>query len=158
MLQADESWSDSSGCRHSHIWPNDKTCYKGTSACFIFGLGAGDDARHDPGTARYGPKQRSPPGPTSTNYQLARTTDWPTWGYGSVPDLSMGNNGPPGANAAGCMVGARGGGVFAGAPNEPSGVQGPPICGSINLGVWGETQLEVWRMATPEELDAALQI
>ena len=66
MLQADESWSQNSGCRYN----NDKACYKGTSACFIFGLGAGDDARHDPGTARYQSKVLLKCG-TSTDYQLA---------------------------------------------------------------------------------------
>ena len=65
---------------------------------------------------------------------------------------------PPG-NEGDCMTNARGGGTYAGAPDElPSGAQGPPICGSISLGVFGKTQLEVWRMATAEELDAALQI
>ena len=67
----------------------------------------------------------------------------------------MGYKGPPG-HVADCETNARGGGTYAGAPDEPSGVQGPPICGSISLGVWGGTQLEVWRMATAEEeLDAA---
>ena len=31
----------------------------------------------------------------------------------------------------------------------------PPICGSVSIGVFGETQLEVWRMATAEEELAA---
>ena len=82
----------------------------------------------------------------STDYQLAAGYDWPTWGHGSNPDLSMGNVGPPGANSAGCRAGARGGGVFQGVGQGPNGYTDPPICGSIALGVWGETQLEVWRM------------
>ena len=178
MPQADDSWSPNNGCRYN----NDKACYKGTSASFIFGLGAGDskpqynpiqgpgyNARHDSDTARYSSKLPPEccaldPVPVycrgdgychnSTDFMLASTSNWPTWGYFTNPDLSMGYNGAPG-NVGGCRTNARGGGTYAGAPDElPSGAQGPPICGSISLGVFGETQLEVWRMATAEELDA----
>merc|ERR1719272_1595653 len=104
---ADESWSDKSDCRQDHTYPGDTTCYKGTPACFIFGL---DDQSGSSAPLRYGVNC---PTPTtwcrpSTDYQLAAGYDWPTWGHGSNPDLSMGNVGPPGANSAGCRAGARG--------------------------------------------------
>ena len=66
----------------------------------------------------------------------------------------MGYKGAPGVNAAGCRAGARGGGTYE-PMDEPSGYPvPPPICGSISMGVWGYTELEVWRMATVEELKA----
>ena len=61
----------------------------------------------------------------------------------------MGNDGPPGANAAECRAGARGGGTYEAMAGNPVP---PPICGSISLGVFGYTELEVWRLATAEEL------
>ena len=123
----------------------DKACYKGTPACFIFGLGTGDkkpqynpiqgtgyNARHDPDTARYSSNYDRLNQTKNTDFIFARTTNWPQWGYGTNPDLSMGYKGPPG-HVADCETNARGGGTYAGAPDEPSGVQGPPICGSISL-------------------------
>ena len=63
---------------------------------------------------------------------------WPTWGDGGN-DLQMGLSGPPGHNGD-CNQGH----TYAGRPNQ--------ICGGDN---WGETDLEVWRLATTEELAAA---
>ena len=102
---------------------------------------------------RYGPNGI---GPVATDYLIAGEDVWPRWGYGGQC-LSMGNDGPPGANAAGCRAGARGGGTYQPVGQDPkTGYTEPPICGSIALDVFGETQLEVWRMATAEELTAAL--
>ena len=102
---------------------------------------------------RYGPNECQLPPVACRNYLLAAGDAWPIWGYSSDPSLSMGNDGPPGANAAGCRAGARGGGVYQPVGGNPVD---PPICGSISLDVFGETQLEVWRMATAEELATAL--
>jgi hypothetical protein len=95
---------------------------------------------------RYGAKQGG-----ATDYQLARTGAWPTWGYGSNPDLSMGSIGPPGSAGAGCRIGARGGGSFDPVVGNGSRPVPPPICGSISLGTWGATQLEVWRICDPRK-------
>ena len=72
---------------------------------------------------------------------------WPSWGY---HDLNMGSTGPPGASGY-CDQGA----TYAGRPNQicGGGWVGPGKC--EGLGCWGETQLEVWRLATAEDELAA---
>jgi len=144
---ADESWS-ASGCGPGS-WGGG--CYKGTSANFIFGLGIpGGKPDGSDGTFRYPAKRGA-----TNHFQLAGNDYWPVWGTVSVPDLFMGYKGAPGGETAGCWANARGGRTY-----EPVSEKGeypvpPPLCGSLSMGVWGETELEVWRMATAEELRAA---
>ena len=97
------------------------TAYKGTSACFIFGLGPGKP-------------QRFSPNGKNTNFQ--RAFSWPHWGDGNASraDLSMGSNGPPGTDGH-CDQGT----TYSGHRNQ--------ICGG-DRGTWGETQLEVWHPRT----------
>ena len=93
---------------------------------FIFAL--------DPGTAtRFGPTG------FDTSYQDAGPTDWPMWGRNGG-DLNMGGNGPPGYQGHGRFQGT----TYAGTPNE--------ICGGD--GNWGQTDLEVWRLAWLQRWDS----
>ena len=86
------------------------------------------------------PERFGPTG-TDTYYQAVVPSYWSAWGGGD--DLHMGQDGPPGTNGH-CDQGS----TYAGSPNQ--------ICGGEYN--WGETQLEVWRLATPgkeDELAAA---
>jgi len=137
---ADETWKWSSGpypnggCSVDPKEPaacctSSSTCYKGTSACFIFELGPDSG-----GPLRFGPIG------TSTDYTLAHPERWPSWGSGDEPDLSMGEMGDPGDLGC-CGAEARGSGTYAGVPGQFDA----PLCGTPSIGSWGETQLEVWR-------------
>jgi len=93
--------------------------YKGTDACFLFRLGPGEPKR-------FGPK---PGGEHWLGYQECRPHYYPRWG--SFGDLSIGSDGPPGADGF-CGQGM----TFTSGEGE--------ICGGTH---WGETHLEVWRKA-----------
>ena len=67
-------------------------------------------------------------------YQCVGPTWWPVWGYNN--DLYMGGAGPPGTGYAQCNQGT----TYSGSPNQ--------VCGGQYD--WGETALEVWRLATVE--------
>lgn len=128
VAQADASWSGPG-------------VNKGTSACFIFGLG--------PGTPeRFLPKA----GGARAVYMYAWPNYWPTWGPGPLPwsnpndDLMMGYNGDPSANAPGGPPGVNAfcnqGHTYEGSPNE--------ICGGSKN--WGTTNVEIWREALADDI------
>jgi len=152
-----ESWNNAyhSVCRSDPKDPGNeaKACYKGTSACFIFGLGPN-------GPLKLGPTGHDLGG---TDYLFVAPWQWPAWGYRrgfgldgvEETDLSFGydpREGQPGGGGVHgwpghlgiCGFGrdSDGGtiGTYAGVPKGTS-----PICGNINMGTWGETQLEVFR-------------
>lgn len=108
--QADATWSGGEA-------------YKGTAACFIFGL--------EPGLPqRFGPKASA-----ENKYQSVGPNWWPQWGesgpYGQY-DLTLGRDGSVGNH--GCCNQDH---TYAGVPNQ--------ICGGATN--WGQTELEVWRLA-----------
>ena len=93
----------------------------GTAANFIFGLGPGAPARFDP-THKY-----------DGGYQFNAPRFWPTWGGPSNADLLMGDyEGPPSTSGM-CSQGV----IYGGHANQ--------ICGGLHN--WGETEIEVWRLA-----------
>ena len=94
----------------------------GTAASFIFSLGPGEPKRF-PSTGN------------NAIYLSSGWNYWPTWGaHGNFGDLTMGYNGPVGANGY-CNQGH----TYAG---------GASICGgnSQRGSPWGKTDLEVWRL------------
>ena len=98
--------------------------YRGTSACFLFGLGPGEPARFDPTT------------PTSAGYSQPvyhyqqATSSWPKWGSGGH-DLSLNPHWEHGRLGAGyCGLGDV---TYSAGPDQ--------ICGHGN---WGETRLVVY--------------
>jgi len=95
--------------------------WAGTKACFIFGLGPGKPERFGP----IGNHQE---------FQSLNPDYWPAWGRSG--DLFMGVGGPPGSGGY-----CRQGDTYAGSPKQ--------ICGTDDRDgtEWGETQLEVWRLA-----------
>jgi hypothetical protein len=130
-MQADASWN----C-FEQVRPRGPTgyCYAGTSASFIFSLAPEEPERFRPTGA-------------NTGYQSASRYLWPSWGF---HDLYLGSTGAPGANGY-CDQGA----TFAGSPNQVcgGGLDRPGKC--KGLGCWGETQLEVWRLATAAKSEVA---
>jgi len=102
--------------------------YGGTDASFIFGLGPEEPER-------FGPTGKD------TNFVISSQQQWPTFGGG---DLMMGlgglnndggYNNPVGASGAKCNQGS----TYTGSPDQ--------ICGASGDKLWGETELEVWRLA-----------
>lgn len=161
--QADASWN---------CFPPGPTgyCYSGTSACFLFGLGpreepqrfgrTGTDAGYQFASRYLWPSWgyhvrgiKLPPlapRPAPRALHLVRINlVAPAVSQGArefiylvSQDLYMGSTGPPGANGY-CDMGA----TFNGRPNQVcgGGWVSPGKCSG--LGCWGETQLEVWRLA-----------
>jgi hypothetical protein len=125
--QAEKSWSKDLCCETN---PND--CYSNSctdrtaSSDYLYRLSPGDPERYEP----------IPGGDTA--YQRPCPINWPHFGSGvlsigrnvQVPDLYIGDSGPPGTYGY-----CNQGGTYRGHPSA--------ACGGYDN--WGHTDLEVWR-------------
>lgn len=119
------SWSLEACCKSlgNECHRTDGYCHdRSASADFLFGLWPGPPARFLP--------------KNTTGYQTVASSYWPVWGdgrsYGN--DLDMGGTGVLGADSY-CNQGSS----YDGSLNK--------ICGGVQN--WGQTEMEVWRIATP---------
>jgi len=119
--QAEGSWSKERCCAVQR-----NVCSSGYSYCldrtsssdYLYRLSPGEPERYE-----------TIPG-GNTAYQYVYPTAWPLFG---LNDLTIGyNNGPPGTNGY-CDQGT----TYRGSPNA--------ACGG-DIGTWGHTDLEVWRL------------
>ena len=118
---ADATWSGGPG-------PSGIGISKGSDASFIFTLGPAE-----PEVFR---ARKDCSGPPHLPYTClwVNPTIWPQWGRG--PDLSMGDNGPPGYRGMCAQETYIGSGELCGGPTSYQTV----------MAGWGETNLEVWRL------------
>ena len=130
-------------------WNKDACCAKSANVCTAYTTGCYDTTaaadfifRLEPGDS-----QRFLPNGADTNFQMASPASWPAFGNGW--DIDLGMNGPPGTDGGRC-IGADTEGTYAAATNEVCGGNYPDSW----RGDWGQTDIEVWRLAWLQSWDS----